>query len=83
MTKIEPDKYLIVEHKQRHWNIADVYKNGTKITTVNKFYEVSDEWIIIYETVGGSGYGYSKGDVLQKIFIGDSGLNKEYTNESP
>jgi hypothetical protein len=72
------DKYLIKEYKQRFWNVAEVFKNGNKILVVNKFYEVTTDWIFIYDTIGGSGTGYSKGDIVAKIFIGDSEFSKEY-----
>ena len=72
------DKYLIKEYKQRFWQVAEVFKNGNKITDVNKFYDVTHEWITIYDTAGGSGTGWSKGEILAKIFIGDSEFSKEY-----
>ena len=75
------DKYLIIEYKQRFWGVAEVFKNGKKIAKVNKFYDVTPEWIIIYDTEGGSGIGWRKGDILAKIFIGNAELFKEYCTQ--
>ncbi len=72
------DRYLIKEYKQRFWQVAEVFKNGNKIADVNKFYDVTQEWITIYDTIGGSGTGWSKGSVLTKIFIGNAEFSKEY-----
>lgn len=59
-------------YAQNYWHVADVFKDGEKIASINQFYEVQQDWIIIYGTQGGSGYGYKKGEIIQKIFIGDS-----------
>lgn len=72
------DKFVVKEFKNRFWQIAEVYKNGKKIAQVNKFYEVTHDWIVIYDTVGGSGTGFNKGEILNKFFIGDSEFSKEY-----
>lgn len=73
------DKFLIKEYNQRFWQVAEVFKNGIKIADVNKFYDVTSDWIIIYDTVGGIGTGWNKGEILQKIFIGNSELLKQKT----
>lgn len=72
------DKFLIKEYKQRFWQVAEVFKNGIKIANINKFYDVTPDWIIIYDTIGGSGTGWNKGDILTKIFIGNAEFSKEY-----
>lgn len=72
------DKYCIKEYVQRFWNKAEVFKNGIKIADINKYYDVTADWIIIYDTNGGSGTGFSKGDILLKIFIGNAEFLKEY-----
>lgn len=72
------DKFLIREYKNRYWQVAEVFKNGKEVATINRFYEVNTDWIIIYDTIGGTGTGYRKGDVVQKIFIGNAELSKEY-----
>lgn len=72
------DKILIKEYRNRFWRIAEVFKNGTKIADINKFYDVTLGWIIIYETYGGSGIGFKKGNILEKIYIGDAEFSKEY-----
>lgn len=64
----------------RCFDVAEIWKNDKKISTVNKFYEVTKDWIIIYETNGGCGYGYQKGNVIEKIYIGDSELKLERNN---
>ena len=72
------DKFLIREYKGNFWQVAEVFKNGIKIADVNKFYSVTADWIIIYDTVGGTGYGYKKGEILAKIYIGNAEYSKEY-----
>jgi adenine specific DNA methylase Mod len=72
------DEFKIKEYNQRFWQVAEVFKNGKKIADINKFYDVTTDWIIIYDTVGGSGTGYSKGDILNKIFIGNAEFSKEH-----
>ena len=71
------DKFLIKQYNQRFWQVAEVFKNGKKIADINKFYDVTPKWIIIYDTVGGSGTGWRKGEILNKIFIGDAEFSKE------
>lgn len=71
------DKITLKEYRQRCWQVAEVFKNDVKIATVNRFYDVNADWIIIYETVGGSGYGYKPGNVIQRIYIGASEFKRE------
>lgn len=74
------DLFTIKEYRNRFWQVAEVFKNEKSICEINKFYDVTPDWIIIYDTSGGSGYGYSKGDIIRKIFIGDSEFKKEIVN---
>jgi hypothetical protein len=39
---------------------------------INKFYKVSDDFIYIYHTIGGSGTGWREGDLKEKIKLTDS-----------
>lgn len=71
------DKILIKEYSDRYWSVADIFKNDVFIVNVNKFYEVNSDFILIFDTIGGSGYGHSKGKLIQKIYIGDCELIKE------
>ena len=75
------DKFLIKVYAENVWQVAEVFKNGLKIATINKFYSVTPEWIIIYDTIGGSGTGWRKGDIITKIFIGNAEFSTEYCNE--
>ncbi len=43
----------------------------TKIVSINKFYKVRGNWFEIFTTLGGSGSGFSPGDLERKIYIGD------------
>ena len=69
-------KYILKNYPQRFWHIADleVYLNGELIETIyiNKFYDVTADWFIEYDASGGSGIGWHKGEVIRKIYIGDS-----------
>jgi hypothetical protein len=44
------DEFKIKEYNQRFWQVAEVFKNGKKIADINKFYDVTTDWIIIYDT---------------------------------
>lgn len=54
------------------WQVAEVFKNHKSIAKINKFYNVTEDWIIIYDEIGGSGTGFRKGDVIERIYIGNS-----------
>ena len=71
MDRIELRHYL-----NRFWHVAEVYKNTHKIADINKFYEVDKDWILVFSCVGGSGTGWSKGELIQKIFIGNAEYKK-------
>ena len=71
------DKIILKEYKDRSWLIAEVWKNNEKIADINKFYEVTEFWILIYDTNGGQGIGYSKGNLIQKIYIGNCEFEKQ------
>lgn len=75
------DKFVIKEYAQRFWMVAEVFKNDIEIATINKFYDVDKDWITIYEVQGGSGIGYEKGAIKQKIFIGNAEFKKEIINQ--
>ena len=57
----------LVEYKKRFWCIGEVFKNGNKIADINKFYDVTKDWITIYDTAGNDASGFSKGNVINKI----------------
>lgn len=71
-------KYRIVEDRKKYWQVAKVYKDNIEICTINCFYEVTPDWILIYNAKGGSGYGYTKGELIQKIYIGDGEFYHEF-----
>lgn len=58
------------------WCKGEVFKDGELIAKINCFYEVTPDWIFIYEPKGGSGTGYKPGEMIQKIFIGDCNFRK-------
>lgn len=70
------NKITIKEYPQNFWGVASIFKNGQKIADVNKFYDVSADWILIYSTVGGTGTGWRKCDIERKIYIGDCELER-------
>ena len=70
------DKIKIVEYKNRYWQKAEIFKNDRLIAKANRFYDVTPDWIFIYDEIGGSGYGYTKGEILHKIFIGNCEFEK-------
>lgn len=72
------DKFVLKVYPRRFWEVAEVFKNDVKIASINRFYDVTPEWITIYETTGGSGIGFKKGDVISKIFIGNAEFEKQH-----
>jgi len=71
------DQFVVKHFTNKCWEVAEVWKNGEKIATANLFYDVTQDWIIIYSTAGGSGIGWKKGDIIEKIYIGDSEFRLE------
>ncbi len=68
------DKKIVLKlFPNKMWSVAlvEIYNDNVlnKTININKFYEVNDDYIIIYDTIGGSGTGFTKGDVLHKIKI--------------
>lgn len=74
--RVSKDKFVLTHYRSRHWLVAEIYKNDKLYATANKFYEVTPDYIIIYGEKGSSGSGFEKGEVKQKIFIGDSDFLK-------
>ncbi len=66
-------KIILKTFSHYSWGVAEVeiYSDSTLIKTikVNRFYDVNEGFINIYETVGGSGTGYRKGNLLHRILI--------------
>ena len=75
-------KVIINHYQRRYWQVAEIFKDGTLIAKANKFYQVTPDWIFIYDEIGGSGYGYKKGELLKKIFVGDCEIEKLLKNEA-
>jgi hypothetical protein len=42
-----------------------------EVVEIDRFYKVTSDWVIIYETGGGQGIGYSPSNVIRRIYIGD------------
>lgn len=45
--------------------------------SINKHYEVTPDWFMIFDTAGSSGGGFYKGELKRKIFIGDCEFTKQ------
>lgn len=69
------DKVVLEINDNVFWNIGKVYKNGKLIANINKFYEVTKDFIYIYDTAGGSD-SIKKGELIRKIYIGDCEFEK-------
>ncbi len=70
------DKILITKYPNRFWQVAKIEKfrddNLVETIMVNRFMEVNEDWVLVFDTVGGSGTGYSKGELLRKISTSNS-----------
>lgn len=65
------DKIILEEFPNKYHDVAEVWKNGNKIHTIEScYYEIDEQWIYEYKRAGGQDSGY-KGQLLKKIFIGD------------
>ena len=67
------DEYILFKFPNRFWDVAElIHVHDGRIIeaiNINKFYEVDSNWFYIYDTVGGQGTGYKKGELLRKICI--------------
>jgi len=64
------DKVILKVNKGNFWHVADVFKNGTNICRINKFYEVTPDFILVFDSGGGHDH-ITKAGLLEKIYIGD------------
>ena len=68
-------KAILIEYPDHYWHVADffVLNHGRVERTerINKFFKVDENWMVIYETVGGSGTGFSAGEMNCRINISD------------
>lgn len=60
--------------KPRYWGVAEVFLNEEKIKTINKYYKVTEDFIIEYEAVGGCDSISKSDNVIWKYYIGDKNL---------
>lgn len=69
-------RFILTTYTQNFWGASELkmYENNEliEITPINKFFTISEDWIFIYNEIGGSGIGFKRGDIIKKIFIGDS-----------
>lgn len=74
-------RFVLKKYRDRFWQVADleIYEDEIckEVVSINKFYDVDSSWFTIYETEGGSGIGFKKGEIKRKIHIGDA----EYKTE--
>lgn len=71
------DKVILKINDNRFWSKGEVFKNGVLIAKINRHYEVDENFIYIYDSVGGSGTGWVKGELLEKINIANCEFKKE------
>lgn len=76
------DKYILKHYTNRCWSVGEIYKNSELYANINLYYDVTPEFILIYETEGGTGTGFRKGDIKRKIYIGNSEFEKIETNDN-
>ena len=76
----KPDKIVIEEYPQNYWGVAKVFKNGIEIANINRYYEVTTDWILIYAATGGHDFIH-RGELIKKIFIGDCELEVKEVQE--
>jgi hypothetical protein len=74
------DKVVLKIRPNRFWSIGQVYKNDVLIAEINRHYEVDENFIHIYDTEGGSGTGFVKGELKEKISIANCEFKKEIIN---
>ena len=73
-------KAVLKKYKHHYWHVADLelYEDFIlkKTIRINKFYDITEDWFFIYDEIGGSGTGFWKGEIINKIYIGDSEFQK-------
>ena len=75
-------KIILEVNSQGYWKEYRLIELPEKVLHEHKsqcpfFYEAEGEWIRIFDSIGGSGTGYFKGELLKKIFIGDSEFERK------
>lgn len=67
--------FKLIVYPRRFWHKADleisIDNNIVEIIAVNRFYEINNDFFTIFDTVGGQGTGYNKGNILRKINISE------------
>lgn len=78
-------KFILKVYPLNVWCRAELecYEDGElkETISINRFYDVTQDWIFIYDESGGTGYGYKKGDILRKVFIGDAEFEQKTIRE--
>lgn len=64
-------KAVLFIYPRNYWGVAEFWEDGKLVRRINKFYEVSDEWIKEFDASGGTGTGYQPGELLWKYNIAD------------
>jgi hypothetical protein len=69
----------VVEYPNRYWRVADVFVDDKLVHNINKFYDITSDFIIEYQCVGGSGSGWKpdKNRVVYKLPLKEHGLTVE------
>lgn len=80
-------KFVLHTYPNRFWNQAELmlYEDDTlKLRyRINNFYEVDKDWFYIFDTTGGSGIGFKKGKMIEKIYIGDGEFSSKEIRDTP
>jgi hypothetical protein len=71
------DKVVLKIDESKFWSKGQVFKNDILIAEINRHYEVDENFIYIYDSAGGSGTGWVKGELQEKINISNCEYKKE------
>ena len=71
--------YVLKKYKGVVWGVAELFvcegdpesSLFTSLIKINLFYEVDSNWFSVYDTIGGTGTGWRKGELIRKINISD------------
>ncbi len=68
----EVKKYTLIVTLANYWSVGKLTCSDGRKWKINRFWSTDGEWFYIYGEDGSTGSGYWKGDLKQKIYIGDS-----------
>jgi hypothetical protein len=58
-------------YKNRCWGVAELFVDDIPVMRINKYFKVTNDWVVEYDCVGGHDNIRQSDDVIAKYYIGD------------